>query len=89
MDAQALEKHEWSDSELESTLLDDKEWLAIKEESLFFNESFFLRKYNDLATDTHDSKTVKPAHEEKELDEVTYFCSMIYSFFFDFWNYFE
>lgn len=73
MDDSSLEnnKTEWTDSKLGATALEDHDWLAIKEESLFSNDSFFVRKYNDLADEEKQEKGQLKT-EEKD-NEVYYF----------------
>jgi hypothetical protein len=56
MDDPSTEKTDWTEAKLAATAVEDQEWLAIKEESLFSNESFFVRKYNDLADEDKQEK---------------------------------
>ena len=54
MDGLPFEIKEWTESELEATKEEDQEWLAIKEECLFFNEALFARKYSEIANKEQD-----------------------------------
>ena len=56
MDEPATEKTDWTEAKLATTAVEDQEWLAIKEESLFSNETFFVRKYNDLSDEDKQEK---------------------------------
>lgn len=78
MDEQSIEKRndEFSESKLESTALEDQDWLAIKEESLFSNEAFFIRKFNDLVEEDKQDKI--PLSEEKESEGVIHYFNYFY-----------
>jgi hypothetical protein len=70
MDDSSFEKtEEWTESKLGATALEDQDWIAIKEESLFSNESFFVRKYNDLAEEDKQEKAPLKV-EEKDAEGV-------------------
>lgn len=78
MDDIPYETKEWTDGELDTTKEEDQEWLAIKEECLFFNEALFARKYNEIA-----SKEVDKASEvraDAEGSEVSLMMYIIYAF---------
>lgn len=79
MDEQSIEKRndEFSESKLESTALEDQDWLAIKEESLFSNEAFFIRKFNDLVEEDKQDKI--PLSEEKESEGVIHYFNYFLS----------
>ncbi len=80
MDDSSLEnnKTEWTDSKLGATALEDHDWLAIKEESLFSNDSFFVRKYNDLAD---EEKQEKGQLKTEEKDNEVYYFIVIFVIF--------
>lgn len=63
------DKDQWTEAKLTSTAAEDQEWLAIKEESLFSNEAYFLRKYNDLADEDKQEKESQK-NEEKDSEVV-------------------
>lgn len=74
---------DWSEAKLVATAVDDQEWLAIKEESLFSNESFFVRKYNDLSDEDKQEKSPLKA-DDKEHEGVCTHYIYYQSFFFSF-----
>lgn len=67
----SIDKTEWTEAKLATTAAEDQEWLAIKEESLFSNEAYFLRKYNDLA-DEDKQENPSSKNEEKENEGVCF-----------------
>lgn len=87
MDERDTEKTDWTEAKLAATAVEDQEWLAIKEESLFSNESFFVRKYNDLSDEDKQEKgSLKTEEKEHEgvwtaLDFLAFSCSVLHLFF--------
>lgn len=71
MDESSFEKSDWSEAKLTATAAEDADWLAIKEESLFSNESFFVRKYNDLEEEDKQEKGPLKI-EEKDIEGVCF-----------------
>jgi hypothetical protein len=78
MDELPTEKtDDWTEAKLVATAVEDQEWLAIKEESLFSNETFFARKYNDLSDEDKQEKGSLKVEEKEHEGVWTYFHIII------------